>query len=1040
MVNFCAAQQTKNENSINYSVVNWNTDQGFPSKYTNCILKDKDGFLWIGTQTGLSRFDGSTFKNYFPGVGKNETIPGANIIGLKEDSLHDIWIGTDNGISRYDIKADTFTIFYPVISVDNTKTFIIPFWATKDEVFCMEADSIFTAYNIHSLKKRIIVKLPQKIEDNRIVPFSVYDAKTNSVWMQPASGYLSALSGLFNVSLLNGKKTLYDWPCFKNIPHHFHYTEGMCYDSKRNCLWLNNDDGLIQFTLSDRKFYYIDAVKDIHDRGVGISVDSKERIWVGTGDKGTFIYDPATNTATIPFSDNLILRDSVNWSNYRIYCDRDGFVWIGYWTQFGKGIMQLIPTSEAAHHYTLDIDRAYLKVKAFNGQLCIIGDKRINIFNPKTGTSILIKGNELKGLEKNNDFEFGGIDSTLKKAWLCINHPDRLYEMDMSSLVYRPMKIKDLSNKYFDSEVVMDDVQTKFYKNGFLFIGSSQKSAGVFAVNKDSVAANQLIAVGDKPISVIATDGDRTIFLRVDGAIDNLSYTLINNKWVQIHTPIDSIPWIGIYYNKTDETWWAGGAFMQLLHYDKNFHLIYRYTQSDGIQDIQIHSMIADNSGNIWFNGSSGYISQLNIKTGIITRLSEKDGFQKQPNYPQYNCLKDDNGDVYFTGYAGMDRIKPDKYTFTPASVYLKSIEVNQFNLPLSAGVNNIKDLHLKYFQNRINIETGTIDYYSQGKNHIRYKLQGRDKNWQYAPSNYTIRYEELPPEKYTLLMQAGNAGNEFIGPVKSLLITITPAFWNTWSFRIIAVILIASAFYLIMRRRLKQKFKLQLERSEKERQMSDLKQKATELEMQALRAQMNPHFIFNSLNSINRFILQNERAQASEYLTKFSKLVRLILQNSQSSLIPLDSELESLGLYLNLEALRFNYHFDYKISLPKDLDISALQVPPLILQPYVENAIWHGLMHKEEKGQLDIEVFEEDDHLYFKIKDNGIGREKAAALASKSATKHKSMGLRITANRIAIMQNTETMLSPVTFNDLINTDGSAAGTEVVIKMPVLYD
>jgi LytS/YehU family sensor histidine kinase len=165
-----------------------------------------------------------------------------------------------------------------------------------------------------------------------------------------------------------------------------------------------------------------------------------------------------------------------------------------------------------------------------------------------------------------------------------------------------------------------------------------------------------------------------------------------------------------------------------------------------------------------------------------------------------------------------------------------------------------------------------------------------------------------------------------------------------------------------------------------------------------------------------------------------------MILQNSQASLITLESELESLELYLNLEALRFNYHFDYKISVSKEMDISVLKVPPLILQPYVENAIWHGLMHKEEKGHLDIEVTEQKDHLYFKIADDGIGREKAAALASKSATKHKSMGLRITAHRIAILQNSEALASPVTINDLIDADGNAAGTEVTIKMPVIYD
>jgi LytS/YehU family sensor histidine kinase len=238
----------------------------------------------------------------------------------------------------------------------------------------------------------------------------------------------------------------------------------------------------------------------------------------------------------------------------------------------------------------------------------------------------------------------------------------------------------------------------------------------------------------------------------------------------------------------------------------------------------------------------------------------------------------------------------------------------------------------------------------------------------------------------------------------------------------------------------LQHKFRLKLERSEKEKQLAELQQQKSELEMEALRAQMNPHFIFNSLNSINRFILQNNKAQASEYLTKFSKLVRMILQNSQASLITLESELESLELYLNLEALRFNYHFDYNISLQKDLDPSVLKVPPLILQPYVENAIWHGLMHKEEKGQLDIEVIEESDHLCFRITDNGIGREKAAALASKSATKHKSMGLRITADRIAMLHKSISMMSPVTINDLVDADGSAAGTEVTIKIPLLYD
>lgn len=222
--------------------------------------------------------------------------------------------------------------------------------------------------------------------------------------------------------------------------------------------------------------------------------------------------------------------------------------------------------------------------------------------------------------------------------------------------------------------------------------------------------------------------------------------------------------------------------------------------------------------------------------------------------------------------------------------------------------------------------------------------------------------------------------------------------------------------------------------------QKLETKKQLGDLEMQVLRTQMNPHFIFNSLNSINRFILQNNKVQASQYLTKFSRLVRMILQNSQNELITLEQELESLELYLSLEALRFDDHFTYTITVEKELDVSSLNVPPLIIQPYAENAIWHGLMHKEEKGDLQINVFMANECLFFKIMDNGIGRQKATTLRNKLNTAHKSMGLTITAQRIARMQEPSTQEAAVLINDLIEADGTPCGTEVILKLPLIYD
>lgn len=229
----------------------------------------------------------------------------------------------------------------------------------------------------------------------------------------------------------------------------------------------------------------------------------------------------------------------------------------------------------------------------------------------------------------------------------------------------------------------------------------------------------------------------------------------------------------------------------------------------------------------------------------------------------------------------------------------------------------------------------------------------------------------------------------------------------------------------------------LQLQKLENIRTKAELQRQASELQMQALRAQMNPHFIFNSLNSINRFILENNKAQASEHLTKFSRLVRLILQNSQAPLISLESELESLQLYLELEAVRFDHHFEFTIKVEEDLDISSVKVPPLI-QPYAENAIWHGLMHKEEKGHLEVELFLQEDVLCCKITDDGIGRKKAAELKSKSASSHKSMGMQITASRIEMLQQKKQLDAGIKITDMVLADGSAGGTEVMLKIPIM--
>jgi hypothetical protein len=198
------------------------------------------------------------------------------------------------------------------------------------------------------------------------------------------------------------------------------------------------------------------------------------------------------------------------------------------------------------------------------------------------------------------------------------------------------------------------------------------------------------------------------------------------------------------------------------------------------------------------------------------------------------------------------------------------------------------------------------------------------------------------------------------------------------------------------------------------------LKQRATDLEMQALRAQMNPHFIFNCLSSINRFILKSDTEIASDYLTRFSRLVRLVLIHSKSALVLLGDELEMLRYYLDMEQLRFK----------NSVNPENIRIPPLLLQPFCENAIRHGLMHKEGRGHLEIRLSRENNMLHCEIIDNGVGLAKAAEIKSKSDEKRKSMGLELTSERLALINEEEGVKSGYSIEDLL-VNGEVRGTKV---------
>ena len=226
----------------------------------------------------------------------------------------------------------------------------------------------------------------------------------------------------------------------------------------------------------------------------------------------------------------------------------------------------------------------------------------------------------------------------------------------------------------------------------------------------------------------------------------------------------------------------------------------------------------------------------------------------------------------------------------------------------------------------------------------------------------------------------------------------------------------------------------LTVQRLESEKKFAELKRQATDLQMQALRVQMNPHFIFNSLTSINWYILENDKDTASDYLTRFSRLMRMVL-NSQKPLIPLEDELKMLQLYLDLERLRFGYSFDYSVTFTNALDAGTISIPPMLLQPFCENAIWHGFRNKGGQGHININIKSEYDLLECTITDNGVGRKQAAEFKSNSVEKERSFGLDITRERLALFNEENKADANFEIEDLTDENGASKGTMVVLKI-----
>ncbi|MFT6502979.1 MAG: ligand-binding sensor domain-containing protein/two-component sensor histidine kinase [Crocinitomicaceae bacterium] len=377
-------------------------------------------------------------------------------------------------------------------------------------------------------------------------------------------------------------------------------------------------------------------------------------------------------------------------------------------------------------------------------------------------------------------------------------------------------------------------------------------------------------------------------------------------------------------------------------------------------------------------------------------------------------------------GVSRFDKTKLRTNTISP-NVYITSIKVN------SIEQNLLKSLAFEHGQNYIQFNFESLNYRNAGEVEYQYRLLGVHSNW-ISTKSRSILYPSLDPNDYSFQVRAKNEDGVWSAP-ESMAFSISPPFWCTWWFISLEVFFSLLVAYMIFMFRLKQlKFK-----NENKRKIAEADKRAIEQELTALRAQMNPHFIFNSLSAIRNAINNLDKSVASNYTVNFGQLIRMVLESSKNQTIEVNTEIEMLNLYLGLEAMRFSDKFSYSIINDPSIDADSFHIPTMVIQPFVENAILHGLVPKESDNlTLDI-VFslKNETELLCTIKDNGVGRIASQKINEVKNLNKKSMGMQITTERLNLYYKDKRKLKMYTITDLHDENGVPSGTQVEITFPL---
>ncbi len=1004
-----------------YNFQYFSVDEGLAQSQVLCMLEDDRGYLWLGTQGGgLNRFDGLDFKVYTVRDG----LINNNVEVLYEYDQR-LFIGARNGFSIFDGR--TFHNYF----IDKEKNIAVTgFIEYNDQLLLGTSDGVYEFHESGDLKKLYTTE--------KVNSFLV-DRK-NKLWIASNRGaYL----------IEDGKRTN-----FKRADGLTNGTISDLLETEDGSIWLSSYEGL--FNYQNARFTNISA--DIGSASKYINcllTDQSGKIWLGTQDQGLEIYNPEDSTW-------LLLNDDLGLCNNNVKTiqeDSWGSIWIGtsgggmckylgqqfnhldISTRPGDNLVYAITQDTSGNMWLAAADDGVVRLDSsgitrFNRNNGFVNSKTKALLRDRTGRIWLGTNDDGLAYYNGETFEFLEVNNQ-PVARLCKDLlEDETGNIWAASSSEGVLKISPSDTLIENTEVRIDS----FFLNDSLILRAD-------TIRSDSVAFRYTVnPITELRTNINALHFDRLGRLWFASRLRGVGYWTENG--VVFFGRAAGLPTNDIRALVEDEyghLWigTAGYGIARMDIYGDSLNLLV-YDEADGLSSGNVYLLAFDPLGDLWVGCGRG-VDRIELdeeqQVKAIRAYRKSDGFMGAETCQNADFL-DQNGHLWFGTIDGATKyipgevqrnLVPPKLHFEQVELLNQPFEQSEFSEWLLADNRFAEGLSLPYRQNDLSFDFKGINLANPRQVEYQWKLEGRDTAWSRRSTKTSVNYTNLPPENYTFKVRAFNEDLIYNTEALSTSFTIrTPIWQRTW-FIMLAVLGIASLVFGLFRWRL-----WQVKRKAKEAQdRLAMANQVLQLEQKALQLQMNPHFIFNALNTVQSLFMSQDQTTARNLLSRFAKLMRAILEHSRAATINLQQEVDLLNNYLSIEQFSRPKQFEYSITIDSEIDPEEVSIPPMMIQPFVENAIIHGVGHLKTAGKIEISFSKEQDALACIIRDNGVGRAAAAKLEAQKTRNHQSLAMQVTKDRLSLLKEKEKDRSYFEIIDLKHADDTAAGTEVRLMLPL---